>query len=142
MEDGMSAQDVMVFLENSFKAAPISKTMGLHIAFDEAGHATISMTRRPDFDHGMQDTHGGVFATMLDSAGWFTVAAQCRKLVVTADLHVRMLQAARHQDLVATARLVRGGGKLAVAEMSLKSADGELVATGTASFSIISDLPI
>jgi len=133
---------VKKFLEAAFRGAPISQSMGMTLTYDSEGNATVFMPRHPGYDHGMRDTHGGVLATMLDNAGWFTVAARCRKTVVTADLHVRMLRGAKQQDLIATAQMIRSGGKLAVAEMRLASPDGELVATGTASFSILGDLPI
>ncbi|MGV0760607.1 PaaI family thioesterase [Tistrella mobilis] len=129
-------------LANIFKNVPIAKSMGLSLTYDEAGNAVVSMPRNPGFDHGMKDTHGGVLAAMLDSAGWFTAAAQCSKMVLTSDLHVRMLQGARQQDLTATARIIRAGSKLIVAEMALHSADGELVATGSASFAVLGDLPV
>lgn len=137
-----SLKNTQIFLENGFKASSIAKTMGMTLSYDDESNARVSWQRNPGYDHGMNDTHGGVLATLLDTAGWFTVAAQCAKNVVTSDLHVRMLQPAGARDLVASARVVRGGSKLAVAEMTLHSADGELVATGTASFVVLGELPI
>lgn len=136
----MSSKRVQQHLINVVKTVPIMKTLGATLEYDDDGNAIFRMPRNASFDHGMQDTHGGVFATLLDSAGWFTVAAQYGKVVVTTDLHVRMLQGARQQDLVATGKIVRAGSKTAVAEMKLCSADGELVAVGTASFTIVGDL--
>lgn len=137
----MSSRAAHDHLATIFKSVPIARSMGLTLSYDEDGNAVIFMPRNPGFDHGMKDTHGGVLAAMLDSAGWFTVAAQCAKMILTSDLHVRMLQGAKQQDLTATARIVRAGAKLVVAEMRLTSADGELVATGSASFSVLGDLP-
>lgn len=137
-----SPKETQAYLEISFNSSPIAKTMGMSLAYDDEGGARISWTRLTGYDHGMNDTHGGVFATLLDSAGWFTVAAQCAKMIVTSDLHVRMLEPAGQRDLVATARMIRSGNKLAVADMQLHSADGQLVATGTASFAIVGDLPL
>lgn len=136
----MSPNEAQEYLINVFKSVPIAKSMGMSLEYDEHGQAAIRMPHNPGFHHGMKDTHGGVFATMLDSAGWFTAAAVCRKLVVTSDLHVRMLQPARRQDLVATARMVRTGSNLAVGEMRLSAADGDLIAVGTASFAVVGEL--
>lgn len=136
----MLPNEAQQYLSTVFRSVPIARTMGMTLTYNVDGEAIIRMPRNPDFHHGMKDTHGGVFATMLDSAGWFTAAAACRKLVVTSDLHVRMLQPARQQDLVATARMVRTGSKLAVADMRLETSDGELVAVGTASFAVIGEL--
>jgi uncharacterized protein (TIGR00369 family) len=138
----MSATRVQEYLIEVTQAVPIMKTMGVTLEFDADGNALLRMPRNANFDHGMQDTHGGVFATLLDSAGWSTVAAQCRKFVVTSDLHVRMLQAAKQQDLIATGKLVRAGAKSAVAETRLSTADGTLVAMGTASFTFVGELPV
>lgn len=136
-----SLEAAKAFLQSAFDGASIGKTMGMRLTYDDEGNATVFLPRHAGFDHGMGDTHGGVMAVMLDTAGWFTVAAHCRKMVLTADLHVRMLEGAKHQDLTATARVVRAGSRLATADMQLTSADGRLVATATASFSVLGDLP-
>ncbi|MFD0391459.1 PaaI family thioesterase [Tistrella bauzanensis] len=88
----MSSRAAHDHLATIFKSVPIARSMGLTLSYDEDGNAVIFMPRNPGFDHGMKDTHGGVLAAMLDSAGWFTVAAQCAKMILTSDLHVRMLQ--------------------------------------------------
>jgi uncharacterized protein (TIGR00369 family) len=140
-EVDMNSKRIQEQLIEAARAAPITKTLGITLEYDGEGNAVFRMPRNRNFDHGMQDTHGGIFATLLDNAGWFTVAAQCAKTVVTSDLHVRMLQPAKQQDLVATGKLVRAGSKSAVAEMKLHSASGELIAVGTASFSFVSEIP-
>ncbi len=135
-----SLEAAKAFLQTAFERASIAKTMGMCLTYDDEGNATVFLPRHSGYDHGMGDTHGGILAVMLDTAGWFTVAAHCRKMVLTADLHVRMLEGAKHQDLTATARVVRGGSRLATADMRLTSADGRLVATATASFSVLGEL--
>jgi uncharacterized protein (TIGR00369 family) len=136
----MDEKDAQEYLIRISRNVPIMRTMGITLEYNEDGEAVFRMPRNPDFHHGMGDTHGGVFATLLDSAGWFTVAAKCGKFVLTSDLHVRMLQGAKNQDLVATGKLIRSGSKIAVAEMTLCSADGELIAVGTGSFAIMGEL--
>jgi uncharacterized protein (TIGR00369 family) len=136
----MDLKDAQEYLLGVARNVPIMKTMGITLEYNEDGEAVFRMPRNPNFDHGMKDTHGGVFATLLDSAGWFTVAAKCGKFVLTSDLHVRMLQGAKNQDLVATGKLIRSGSKIAVAEMKLCSADGDLIAVGTGSFAIMGEL--
>lgn len=131
-------QDTLVGL---FNFAPIKKTFGLVLEYDAEGNAICRLPRNGNLDHGGQDTHGGVLATMLDTAGWFTVASKCGQAVLTSDLHVRMLQPAKRQDLVATARVVRLGSKSVVAEMKVHTEGGDLVAMATASFAIIGALP-
>jgi uncharacterized protein (TIGR00369 family) len=137
----MSQTGLQDLLVNLFNNAPIKKTLGLVLEYDAEGLAVCRLKRTPELDHGGGDTHGGILATMLDTAGWFTVASKCGQAVLTSDIHVRMLQPAKRQDLVATASIVRVGSKSAVAEMRVHTAGGDLVATATASFAMIGPLP-
>lgn len=137
----MSANAVQNFLIGRFNEAPINKSMGLSLEYNSVGEAIVRMPRNPGFDHGLNDTHGGAITVLLDSAGWFTTAAQCRKSVLTSDLQVRLLQPAKQQDLIAHATILRAGSKMAVAEMRVTTSGGDLVAVGSASFSIMGELP-
>lgn len=138
----MSPQDARSYLLEAFRRAAIMKTMGLTLDYNAADEAQIRMARNPDYDHGMKDTHGGIFATLLDSAGWFTTALATRRMVVTSDLQIRLLEAAGRRDLTATARLVRAGARTAVTEMSLRAEGGDLLAIGTAAFTLLGELPL
>jgi uncharacterized protein (TIGR00369 family) len=132
--------EVQTLLISLFNNAPINKTLGVTLEYNPEGEAICRWARNPDYDHGGHDTHGGIIATLLDSAGWFTASAQCGQAVVTSDLHVRLLQAAKQQALVATARIVRMGAKSIVAEMKVTSPSG-LVAIATAAFTKVGELP-
>lgn len=138
----MSASKIQDFLVARFNVAPIKKSMGLTLEYNEAGEAVVRMPRNAGFDHGGGDTHGGAIAVLLDSAGWFTAAAIGRKVVVTSDIQVRLLQPANQQDLIATAKIVRAGSKMIVAEMRVDTPGGDLVAIGSASFSVMGELPL
>jgi uncharacterized protein (TIGR00369 family) len=124
-----------------FDNAPVTKTLGVTLEYNAEGEATCRWRRNPNLDHGGQDTHGGIIATLLDIAGWFTAAAKSGQAVVTSDIHVRLLQAAKQQDLVATARIIRMGSRSVVTEMTVSSAAGGLVAIATASFAKLGELP-
>jgi uncharacterized protein (TIGR00369 family) len=131
-------QELLISL---FNEAPVNKLFGMTLEFGADGDGIVRLPRNSHLDHGGGDTHGGVIATMLDAAGWFTVAARAGGVVVTSDIQVHLLQAAKRQDLVATAHVVRIGSKSAVAEMRVSTAAGELVAIATASFAKLGELP-
>jgi uncharacterized protein (TIGR00369 family) len=132
--------NVQALLIGLFNNAPIAKTVGITLEYNAAGEAVCRWSRKPEFDHGGHDTHGGVIATLLDTAGWFTAAAQSGQAVLTSDIHVRLLQPAKQRDLVATAHIVRLGAKSIVAEMKVSSGD-DLIATATAAFAKLGELP-
>ena len=128
-------------LVSIFNAAPIARSLGMSIEYNERGEAACTFPRNPDYDHGGHDVHGGVLATLLDTAAWFTVAARYGHAVVTSDLHVRMLRPARRLGLRATAKVVRLGSKAAVTQMEVVDEGGALVAVGTASLARIGQTP-
>lgn len=121
-----------------FETAPIRKSTGMTLRYDAEARAIFEMRRNPNFDHALGDTHGGLIATLLDNAGWFTVAAHYETWVVTSDLTIRLLEAAGQSDLVATGRIVRAGKVLSVAEMEVRTSKNILVATGSGSFVVTS----
>ena len=55
------------------KAAPIVQTFGMTLDFNEQDEAVWTMPFNESVSNGMT-IHGGAIATMMDSAGWFTIA--------------------------------------------------------------------
>ena len=128
-------------LADFFAHAPMKKTFGMELSFDEAGDATFRMPNNPAMHHSFRDTHGGVIATLLDNAGWFTAATRYDHWVNTSELTVRLHEPAQQESLVAVGRVVRAGRRLCVAEMTVTSESGRLVATGSGCF-VVSSRPI
>ena len=124
-----------------FDLAPMKHTFGMSLSFDEHGNAHFEMPHAPAFQHAMGDTHGGVIATLLDNAGWFTAATHYDHWVNTAEMTVRLHEPANQEDLIADGRVIRAGKRLCVASMEVRSVQGRLVATGTGTF-IVSSKPI
>ena len=123
-------------LADLFGRAPIKRTFGMELSFDEQDGAVFELPHNPDLEHAERDTHGGVIATLLDNAGWFTAAVPYDTWIVTAEMQMRLLEPARREDLRATGRLVRAGGSIAVAEMEVRTVAGRLVATGSGTFAV------
>ncbi|HOX43065.1 MAG TPA: PaaI family thioesterase [Myxococcota bacterium] len=121
-----------------FAGAPLQRTTGMVLSYDAELRAVFDMPHNPAFEHALGDTHGGVIATLLDNAGWFTAAVKYDTWIATTDLHVRLLEPSRKEALRATGRLVRAGSSQAVCDMEVRSASGRLVATGTAAFTVTS----
>ena len=121
-----------------FAKAPMKATFGMTLTYNEMGEAIFQMPYQEKFNHSLGDTHGGVIATLLDNAGWFTVAAHYQKWVVTADLQTRILEPAGRKNLIATGHIIRAGNTLAVAQMEVRLEDGKLIATASGSFMVTS----
>lgn len=123
-------------LADLFSRAPIKKTFGMELSFDEAHRAVFHLPHNPDLDHALHDTHGGVIATLLDNAGWFTVAVEYDTWIATVELTVRLLEPARQEDLHAVGTLLKAAKNIAIARMEVRSASDRLVATGAGTFAV------
>ena len=82
--------------------------------------------------------HGGVHATLLDTAMGFAVCftgdPDERQLVMTLSLNVNYLGVARGQRLIAEGRKTGGGKSTAFAEGEITDENGNLIATATGVF--------
>ena len=126
---------VHALLARMFENAPIRNSLGMDIAFDAEDRAVFTLPPDPAFFHGMGDVHGGLITTVLDNAGWFAAAARVKRLVLTADLSIRLLAPARRQTVTATGRVIRAGRNMVVCEMTA-TAGGRTIAMGTGAFAV------
>jgi uncharacterized protein (TIGR00369 family) len=123
-------------LADMFNDAPIKHALGMSIRFAASGEAVFTLPPDKRFFHGMGDVHGGMITTLMDNAGWFTAAAHYNRLVLTADLNIRLLEAAKRKEITATGTMIRAGRTMAVVEMIATTADGRLIAKGTGAFTV------
>lgn len=117
-----------------FASAPIAASMGMTAHYDDLGRAVFTQPYNPGFDHAQGGVHGGLIATMLDNAGWFTVAPHFDHWVATVEFSVRLHAPVRALGLVATGELQHLGRRMAVARMEVRDDAGALIATGAGTF--------
>jgi acyl-CoA thioesterase len=136
----MSVEATKAFMMEMFnERASIARTFGMSLSYTGDGRAVITLPYNPALDHAQGAIHGGVYATMLDNAGWFTaVLAQDEPCwVATSELSMHLLEAARQTGLRAEGWLLKRGSRQHVAEMKLWDDAGRLVAQGTATFVVL-----
>jgi uncharacterized protein (TIGR00369 family) len=107
------------------------------MSFIEVDVGRVKMLARADSRHlnPLGGVHGGFAATVLDSVTGCAVHSTLEAGVTygTIDLHVKMLRPVpRDQELVAEANTVHLSRNIATSEGTLKSSDGKLLATATA----------
>ncbi len=136
-----SKKEKLLHLFNN--VARIAQTFGMRLSFDDQDRAIISLPYNPDLDHGMGCTHGGVIATLLDNAGWFTCALAHRGdgWIATSQMSFHLLLPAEKTDLRAQAEIIKSGKRQDVAEMRCWDADENLVAHASGTFIYIETLP-
>ena len=118
-----------------FSGASMAQTVPM--TFLEVDVGRVKMSARADNRHlnPLGGVHGGFAATVLDSVTGCAVHSTLEAGVGygTIDLQVKMLRPVpRDQELMAEANTVHVSRNIATSEGTLKSADGKLLATATA----------
>ena len=116
----------------------------MRLSFTDRLNAVIDLPYNPRLDHSLGGVHGGVYATMLDSAGWFTAAASQSSScwLATAEIAVRFFEPAEETDLRAVGRLLKRGKRQIVTEMHLYDSGDRLVGHATGTFLVLEGIPL
>jgi uncharacterized protein (TIGR00369 family) len=119
--------------------APIARTFGMRLSYNEQRQAVVDLPYNPGLDHALAGVHGGVYATMLDTAGWFTAAAAHDEScwLATSEMSVHLLLPVERASLRAVGRLIKRGKRQDVAEMHLYDGEGQLVGHATGTFILL-----
>jgi len=105
-----------------------TKSLGMHVVEVTPGHATLTMVVRDDMLNGHDLCHGGIIATLADSA--FAYACNSyNELTVASGFAIELLAAARLGDrLTARCAEVSKAGRTGVYDAEVTNQRGERVA--------------
>ncbi len=116
-------------------AIPAARTFGYRV--EELGHgrAVLVAPYETRLDGIFQCFHGGLLATLADSAGGTAVltVAGADVATTTTDLSIRFLAPCR-TDARATARIIKAGRTLILAEINIHDMEGRHIAVSQASY--------
>lgn len=124
-------QDLLIKL---FNTAPIKKIYGMMLSYNEEGQAYFDLPYNFNFDHAFKGIHGGVFATLLDNAGWFTAASHYDCWIATVEFQTRLLEPVYQEDLYSIGKIIRKGSRIASCDMEVRTSKNRLVARGAGTF--------
>ena len=116
---------------------------GLGVVFDryEPDDVVMRLPFRPDLTNDGTYFHGGVIASVMDSAGaaaaWSNHDFDKGARASTISMSVQYVGAAKQSDLVCTARTVRRGKELTFTEITATDADGAVVAHAIQTYRIV-----
>ena len=135
----MNSECIQQLLHTFNEVAPIAATFGMSLSYNEQGQAVVDLPYNPGLDHAQGGVHGGVYATMLDTAGWFTAAAahDVGCWLATSEMSIHLLLPVERAPLRAVGRLIKRGKRQDVAEMHLYDGDGRLVGHATGTFILL-----
>ncbi len=133
----MSGKDYLAaVMRGELPAGPIMETLGFRLA--EVGDGRAAFVSEPaEFAYNaIGSVHGGLAATLIDSAASCAVHTQLPAGTgyATINLALDMIRpiTAEVGTLRAEGRVVRAGARIAVADAEVKGADGTLYARGSA----------
>jgi acyl-CoA thioesterase len=105
-----------------------SRMLGLRIAEVGPGRAVATMTVRPDMLNGFGICHGGLIATLADSAFAFACNAR-NSMTVASGFAIDILKSAKLGDvLTATAAEASLAGRTGLYDITVRNQEGELIA--------------
>jgi uncharacterized protein (TIGR00369 family) len=117
-------------------AAPMMDLIGMRLISADPGETVFRLTPAEFHCNPTWSVHGGVYATMLDSAAACAVhtTLPVGGRFSTLDLSVRLLRPIRTDTgpVTATGTVVHSGRQIALAEARLTDAEDRLLATATA----------
>lgn len=117
----------------------IWKYLGMTIVTNEQGKKGVKITNTDKFKQAHGSVHGGIIATVIDTAMGVAVneVIDPDHYAVTVELKVNYLLPVVDSDIYAYASLVKEGKRLFMGTVNVYDEDGNLVAIGSSTFSMI-----
>ncbi|MDW7709462.1 MAG: PaaI family thioesterase [Deferrisomatales bacterium] len=137
------AQRRAELLRSFNQIAPIARTFGMRLSFTDDDRAVVDLPYNPGLDHAMGGVHGGVYAALLDTAGWFAAAVAHGESswIATSEMSIHFLKPSARTDLRAEGRILKRGKRQDVVEMHLYDGAEDLVGHGTGTMMVLPHLP-
>ncbi|HSH02675.1 MAG TPA: thioesterase family protein [Anaerolineae bacterium] len=150
----LSKEQILQMVVQLFnEGVPFNRHLGLEVAYLDEEQVIVKVNKKPELVGNIffDILHGGVAATVLDTAGGLvaiasavsrlgdTSAEMLQKRLQrtgTVDMRIDYLRPGRGNEFTATARVVRHGRQVAVTRMEMHNESGEEIALGTATYMV------
>lgn len=124
-------------LATLFREAPITVFLAWQLRVCESGLAEVLLPHKPDFEQGLGVTHGGIVATVADTAGFFAAASLVGAGLATVEFKINLLAPVRRDNLLARASVVHRGGRLLVCQVSVTGEQERAVALAQCTYATV-----
>lgn len=110
---------------------PIARFLDMRLVELSPGFARVSMTMKPEYVNFNGMVFGGIIMAVADQAfAYATNSLLMPNLAIQFNIHL-IAAAAPGDELNAECRVVKGGRRISVSEMTVTNQDGRLVARAT-----------
>lgn len=143
MKAALTADEQKRFRE-ALQEVPFARLIGLEIGDIERGTATLHLPVRDELKQNRGLVHGGVIATLIDTAAAFAAITLLEpgESTTTIDLTIHYLRPLKAGSATAHARVLRAGRRVLVISVQILDETEALVATALTSYlRLTQDLP-
>jgi len=115
---------------------PFAKLIGMRLVDIRPNEAVISMEMRDDLRQPSGVLHGGMTATLIDTAMAFAVRTHLadHEATATIDLTVHYMRPHTSGTITCTAKVVRAGKRIFTVTADVENEEGKLIATGLSTY--------
>ncbi|MBZ5608087.1 MAG: PaaI family thioesterase [Acidobacteriia bacterium] len=126
-------------LRKASEHLPFNSLLGVHIVRRHPDGVTIECAVRDDLKNVSGYLHGGVAASLADSAMGIGLASHFggRRPVTTTELKINYLRAVKHGKLIARSHILRVGRHLCVGRVDVFDGDRHLVAVAVVTYILL-----
>jgi uncharacterized protein (TIGR00369 family) len=119
-------------------ASPLNAALGISAEDLDDGRVRLSMEVGPQWINEVGLVHGGLMALLIDGAAGRALARTLGpgESAGTVHLSIQYLRPAPAGALLAEARIVKRGKRIAFLEGECRAAEGDVIARATATFSV------
>ena len=123
-------------IQEAFESVPFAHLIGIELGEFERGAATLHLTVRDSLRQNRGVVHGGVTASLIDTASAFAILTLLEpdQSTTTIDLTIHYLRPLLEGKATAHARVLRAGRRLIVVTVDVQDEAGKLVATALTSY--------
>lgn len=124
------------FAANALNSLPFSKLIGMQLVELEIDKAVLSIDMRDDLRQPSGVLHGGVTATLIDTAMAFAVRTRIPmdQATATIDLTIHYLRPHLTGTFTCTAKVVRAGKRIFTVSADVVNEHGKHIATGLSTY--------
>jgi len=124
------------FAKNVLETMELARWMGMKLIALHTDEAVIGLEMRADLRQPSGVMHGGVTASLIDTAMAFAVRTRLPRDEATAtiDLTIHYLRPVTDGKIICTAKTVRGGKRIFTVSADVHNEEGKLIATGLSTY--------
>lgn len=124
------------YAANSLHSLPFAQLIGMRLVDLKPDEAVISIEIRDDLRQPSGVLHGGVTATLIDTAMAFAVRTRLEPAAATAtiDLMVHYLRPLVQGKAICTGKVLRAGKRVFTVSADVHNEEGKLIATGLSTY--------